>query len=101
MHETLQNACDAHLKAIHDPRLAQGVELGGRRVRVGWAQKNTSLYVTGLDAGATITTEMLVREFARFGPLDKELTAIKPGGKCEGRCSSQTPPHPAVSFLGA
>ncbi|CAN0489686.1 unnamed protein product, partial [Hapterophycus canaliculatus] len=55
----------------------QGVELGGRRVRVGWAQKNTSLYVTGLEAGETITTEMLVREFARFGPLDKELTAIK------------------------
>lgn len=72
---------DEHVKMIHDPRFAQGVELGGRRVRVGWAQKNTSLYVTGLEAGGTITTEMLVREFARFGPLDKELTAIKPGGK--------------------
>lgn len=48
-------------------------------MRVGWAQKNTSLYVGGLEP--EITTEMLVREFARFGPLDKELTAIKPGGE--------------------
>lgn len=55
------------------------MELGGRRVRVGWAQKNTSLYVGGLEPG--ITTQMLIGEFARFGPLDKELTAIKPGGK--------------------
>ncbi len=47
---------------------------------MGWAQKNTSLYVSGLEGGA-ITTEMLVREFARFGPLDKELTNIKPGGE--------------------
>lgn len=53
-------------------------------MRVGWAQKNTSLYVGGLDGGqgaVAITTEMLQREFARFGPLDKELTAIKPGGE--------------------
>lgn len=59
----------------------QGVELGGRRVRVGWAQKNTSLHVTGLEP--SITTEMLLREFSRFGPLDKDLTAItsKPGGR--------------------
>lgn len=55
-------------------------------MRVGWAQKNTSLYVGGLEGGA-ITTEMLVREFARFGPLDKELTTIKPGG--------EKIPHPA------
>lgn len=31
--------------------------------------------------GGGITTEMLQREFARFGPLDKDLTAIKPGGE--------------------
>lgn len=49
-------------------------------MRVGWAQKNTSLYVGGLEGGA-ITTELLQREFARFGPLDKELTAIRPGGE--------------------
>lgn len=65
----------------------QGVELGGRRVRVGWAQKNTSLSIGGLDGGA-ITTEMLVREFARFGPLDKELTSIKPGGENSTYCCS-------------
>ncbi|CAM9238434.1 unnamed protein product, partial [Laminaria digitata] len=58
----------------------QGVELGGRRVRVGWAQKNTSLCVAGLDP--SVTTDMLVREFGRFGPLDKDLTTIKPGAKC-------------------
>lgn len=51
-------------------------------MRVGWAQKNTSLYVGGLEGGA-ITTELLQREFARFGPLDKDLTAIKPGGERE------------------
>lgn len=51
-------------------------------MRVGWAQKNTSLNVGGLEAaGGAITTEMLQREFAKFGPLDKELTAIKPGGE--------------------
>ncbi|CAM9355189.1 unnamed protein product, partial [Scytosiphon promiscuus] len=71
----------SHQEARAAKEAMQGVELGGRRVRVGWAQKNTSLYVTGLEAGGTITTEMLVREFARFGPLDKELTAIKPGAK--------------------
>lgn len=69
----------------------QGVELGGRRVRVGWAQKNTSLYVSGLNAG--ITTDMLVREFARFGPLDKELTTIKPGGEDPATTTAQTDHH--------
>ncbi|CAM9482890.1 unnamed protein product, partial [Ectocarpus sp. 8 AP-2014] len=70
----------SHQEARAAKEAMQGVELGGRRVRVGWAQKNTSLYVGGLEGGA-ITTEMLVREFARFGPLDKELTTIKPGAK--------------------
>ncbi|CAM9245006.1 unnamed protein product, partial [Ectocarpus fasciculatus] len=70
----------SHQEARAAKEAMQGVELGGRRVRVGWAQKNTSLCVGGLEGGA-ITTEMLVREFARFGPLDKELTTIKPGGE--------------------
>eukprot|EP00903_Cladosiphon_okamuranus_P008716 g8349.t1 len=72
----------SHQEARAAKEAMQGVELGGRRVRVGWAQKNTSLYVGGLEAaGGAITTEMLQREFARFGPLDKELTAIKSGAK--------------------
>lgn len=57
------------------------MELGGRRVRVGWAQKNTSLCVSGLEPGITI--QMLVAEFGRYGPLDKELTTIKPEGETE------------------
>ncbi|CAM9600875.1 unnamed protein product [Ascophyllum nodosum] len=62
----------SHQEARAAKEAMQGVELGGRRVRVGWAQKNTSLHVSGLDN--SISTEMLVREFSRFGPLDKELT---------------------------
>ena len=69
--------------------VSKGVELGGRRVRVGWAQKNTSLCVGGLDP--SVTTDMLVREFGRFGPLDKDLTTIKPGGE-----NRTAPPPPTI-----
>ncbi|CAM9180331.1 unnamed protein product, partial [Discosporangium mesarthrocarpum] len=69
----------SHKEAVEAKKSMQGADLGGRCVRVGWAQKNTSLYVGGLEAG--VTEEALTKEFSRFGPLEKELTSIKPNGK--------------------
>ena len=65
-------------------------------MRVGWAQKNTSLCVGGLNP--SVTTDMLVREFGRFGPLDKDLTTIKPGGENEPADLQPLlpPPHPCA-----
>mmetsp|Transcript_17173 Transcript_17173/g.25428 ORF Transcript_17173/g.25428 Transcript_17173/m.25428 type:complete len:655 (-) Transcript_17173:221-2185(-) len=54
-------------------------ELRGRRVRVGWAQKNTSLYVGNLHEDITI--EDIKTVFGQFGELDEEHTFVMSGGK--------------------
>lgn len=55
-------------------------EIAGRRIRLGWAQKNTTLFVGDLDG--TITTQQLRDVFSQFGPLIVEETFVKsPGGK--------------------
>jgi len=49
--------------------------IGGRAIRLGWAQKNTNLFVGDLDP--SVTTEMLRETFAQFGPIYKEETFVK------------------------
>jgi RNA recognition motif-containing protein len=49
--------------------------VGGRAIRVGWAQKNTNLFIGDLDPA--ITSEQLREVFRRFGPLYEEETFVK------------------------
>ena len=56
-------------------RELSGVELLGRRLRIGWAQKNTTLFIGDLDG--TVTSDDLRRLFAPFGPVIAEETFVK------------------------
>jgi len=53
----------------------EGTEIGGRRIRLGWAQKNATLFIAELDP--KITTEDLRREFSRFGPVVEDETFVR------------------------
>lgn len=58
----------------------QGREVFGRKIRIGWAQKNTTLFVGDLDG--SINTTQLVRAFEPFGHIIVEETFVKqPSGK--------------------
>ncbi len=61
-----------------------GAEVQGRRIRVGWAQRNSALFVGDLDE--TITVEALAEAFGRFGQLLHEHTYVRSGrfGACMG-----------------
>ena len=48
-------------------------DLHGRKIRVGWAQKNTSLFIANLHDA--VTTEQLKTIFRPFGELDEVLPA--------------------------
>ena len=50
-------------------------KLGSRTIRVGWAQKNTNLFVGDLDS--SVSNEMLRRAFGAFGALVIEDTFMK------------------------
>jgi len=54
-----------------------GAEVGGRKIRIGWAQKNTTLFIGDLDG--TITTPQLREIFSKFGPVVEEETFVKAG----------------------
>ncbi|CAN0122081.1 unnamed protein product, partial [Phaeothamnion confervicola] len=66
-----------HDEAVSAKLAMHETELHGRKVRVGWAQKNTSLFVGGLDD--IVTTEALRLMFAEYGPIDEEHTYVKNG----------------------
>ena len=82
-------------------------KLGSRTIRVGWAQKNTNLFVGDLDS--SVSNEMLRRAFGAFGPLVIEDTFMKVRasrlasrrlGRIERTCPSALPharedPRPA------
>ena len=53
----------------------QKCKLGSRNIRVGWAQKNTNLFVGDLDS--SVSNEMLRRAFGAFGALVIEDTFMK------------------------
>lgn len=54
-----------------------GTELGNRRVRINWAQKNTTLFVGDLDG--TVNTDYLRQIFRKFGEIIEEETFVKAG----------------------
>jgi RNA recognition motif-containing protein len=57
-----------------------GFELHGRKLRIGWAQKNTTLFIGDLDGACT--TQQLIRAFEPFGHIIHEETFVKqPSGK--------------------
>ena len=55
-----------------------GMEIGGRAIRIGWAQKNTNLFVCLVgDLEEQITGEHLREIFKDFGPIYEEDTFVK------------------------
>jgi len=54
-----------------------GAELNQRKIRLGYAAKNTTLFIGDLDG--TITSEMLREVFKPFGPIIEEDTFVKSG----------------------
>jgi len=55
-----------------------GLEIGGRAIRIGWAQKNTNLFVCLVgDTEEQITGEHLKEIFRDFGPIYEEDTFVK------------------------
>ena len=62
-------------EACQGKRAMQKGKLGSRTIRVGWAQKNTNLFVGDLDS--SVSNEMLRRAFGAFGPLVIEDTFMK------------------------
>jgi len=49
--------------------------VGGRAIRIGWAQKNTNLFIGDLDP--SITSAQLREVFRQFGPIYEEETFVK------------------------
>ena len=58
-------------------RELQNYELHGRRIRIGWAQKNTTLFIGDLDG--KITSTELRSIFSQFGELNEDGTFVKDG----------------------
>jgi RNA recognition motif-containing protein len=54
-----------------------GIEIASRKVRIGWAQKNTTLFIGDLDGN--VTTEELRTTFGQFGELVEDETFVKAG----------------------
>lgn len=65
---TREDALEAK-KAMHRQTV------GGRAIRIGWAQKNTNLFIGDLDP--TITSAQLRDVFRQFGPIYEEETFVK------------------------
>uniref|UniRef100_A0A7S2RBD6 RRM domain-containing protein n=2 Tax=Rhizochromulina marina TaxID=1034831 RepID=A0A7S2RBD6_9STRA len=70
----------SHAEACLAKESMHGREVAGRRVRVGWAMKNSTLVVKDLDPG--LSEEDLLNAFARFGPLDLDQSGVRPAEPC-------------------
>ena len=57
----------------------QDQEIHGRRIRLGWAVKNSTLFIGDLDG--KITTDQLIAVFQEFGPINVDGTFVKDGSK--------------------
>jgi len=66
--ETRQHAAEAK-KGLHRS------VIGGRAIRIGWAQKNTNLFIGDLDP--SVTSDQLREAFSAFGPIYAEETFVK------------------------
>jgi len=66
------------LDAERAKRKMNGFEIGGRAIRIGWAQKNTNLFVCLVgDVEERITGDHLKEIFTQFGPIYEEDTFVK------------------------
>lgn len=54
-----------------------GVDIGNRKIRIGWAQKNTTLFIGDLDG--SITTSQLRDIFSKYGDLVEDETFVRAG----------------------
>jgi RNA recognition motif-containing protein len=54
-----------------------GRVVSGQRLRVGWAQRNSTLFVGDLDG--TLSSGDLIRAFRRFGPLVEDECFVQSG----------------------
>lgn len=64
-------------EAVAAKERMNGAEIQGRRIRVGWAQRNTMLFIGDLDDSITLQT--LTDTFSRFGQLLDEHTYVRSG----------------------
>ena len=56
----------------------QGQEIGGRPIRIGWAQKNTNLFVCLVgDEKKKIKSTHLRQIFKKYGPIYEDETFVK------------------------
>merc|ERR1719433_1508084 len=53
-----------------------GTEIGARKIRIGWAQKNTNLFLGALDENE-VSSDLLQQIFSGFGPIVKDETYVK------------------------
>lgn len=67
--------CLSRREASRGKQAMQNFKLGSRVIRIGWAQKNTNLFVGDLDC--SVTNDMMRRAFGAFGPLVIEDTFKK------------------------
>jgi RNA recognition motif-containing protein len=63
-------------------------------VRIGWAQKNTTLFIGDLDGN--VTTEELRQTFGQFGELVEDETFVKAGSGKFGFVRFKNRVHPVT-----
>ncbi|KAG5180401.1 hypothetical protein JKP88DRAFT_323754 [Tribonema minus] len=68
----------SHAEACVAKERMHRAEVHGRRIRVGWAQKNAALAVSGLPDG--VTAEQVKALFRPFGALEEENTQLMTDG---------------------
>lgn len=64
-------------QAMEAKERLNGIEICNRKVRLGWAQKNTTLFIGDLDG--TVSTAQLREIFRKFGEIVEEETFVKAG----------------------
>lgn len=65
--------------AVAAKRAMHGFELEGRKIRIGWAQRNTTLKVTNLDPN--VSADEYYALFAQYGPVIATETFFQPEKK--------------------
>lgn len=69
----------SHREAVEAKEALHSSEIGGRSVRINWAQKTTFLFVSGVDDGVSL--EQVKHVFREFGPLDEEECMVVRTGR--------------------
>lgn len=64
-------------QAVLAKQQLNGVDIGNRKIRIGWAQKNTTLFIGDLDG--SITTRQLRDIFSKYGDLVEDETFVRAG----------------------